>query len=116
MDGSYVLSGLCVAALVGYFIGQTKNKPIRGAIIGFLLGPLGWLLIAVSPNEHPTCPHCMGNIVAGAKRCKNCGEAIPRCPECNKQLGLRRQDDCKHCGAELADEDWPDERRRGRLS
>ena len=106
MEGWLVLCGLAVSALIGRLVGQTKNKPVRGAIAGFLLGPLGWLLIAVSGDEHPKCPHCRGNVVARARKCKNCGSHIPRCPSCRKQLGLQRRRACKHCGARLAGDEW----------
>ncbi len=103
-----ILCGLSIAALIGYFIGQTKGKPLRGAIVGFLLGPVGWLLIAISPNDNPTCPYCKGTIVSGARKCKNCGTRIPRCSECKKQLGVKRRQECKHCGEALTGDEWDD--------
>lgn len=101
--------GLQLQPLIGRMIGQAKNKPVRAAVAGFLFGPVGWLLIALSPDEHPECPYCRGNIVARAQKCKNCGSHIPRCPSCQKQLGLRRRREWKHCGEELAGDEWEED-------
>jgi len=114
VEGWFVLCGLSVMALIGYLLGQSRGKPVRGAMIGFLLGPVGWFLIVLSPNENPMCPYCKGTIVHGAQKCKNCGSRIPRCPSCNKQLGLKRMAECKHCGEELTGDEWPDRGRRVR--
>jgi len=45
---------------------------LRGAIAGSILGPLGWLIIVISPNIRPTCPFSKGYIVEGAQKCKSC--------------------------------------------
>jgi len=72
-----IVLAYCVpGALVGYFLGQLRGKPLRGAIAGSILGPLGWLIIVISPNIRPTCPYCKGYIVEGAQKCKNCGSNI----------------------------------------
>jgi hypothetical protein len=39
-----------IFALVGAAIGQTKGRPGAGFWFGLLLGPIGWLLVAVGPN------------------------------------------------------------------
>jgi hypothetical protein len=64
------------AALIGVLIGQSKGRAVDGLVLGVLLGPLGWLLIAVGPNKKPKCPDCGGVVVSGAKKCKNCGALI----------------------------------------
>jgi hypothetical protein len=63
-------------AIVGYFIGRSKGTPQRGAIVGGILGPLGWLIMLMLPNIRPICPYCKGYIVEGAQKCKNCGSFI----------------------------------------
>lgn len=42
---------LCFAsAVVGSLIGMLKGRPAAGFFFGLLLGPIGWLVIAVRPN------------------------------------------------------------------
>ena len=45
-----LLIGLAVSSLIGLAIGQTRGRSGAGLIVGFLLGPIGWLLILVGPN------------------------------------------------------------------
>lgn len=93
---------LPVSILVGLLIGQYKGRPVLGAVLGLLLGPIGWLLVAVMSNARPTCPFCKGYIVAKALKCKQCASTIPRCPACGRQAGLVRRAACEHCGEPLA--------------
>jgi hypothetical protein len=37
-------------AVVGYAIGAPKGRPVGGILLGLVLGPIGWLLLAVGPN------------------------------------------------------------------
>jgi len=76
MDGYTLIGGLLLSAAIGLAIGQSKGRPVAGLIWGFLVGPLGWLLVAIGPNMKPKCPHCGGEIVEGASKCKNCGSDI----------------------------------------
>ena len=69
---------LAVFSAIGYYIGQTKGRPTAGALLGLLLGPIGWLLLYVGPDISPKCPECGGSVVAGARRCKNCGSELDR--------------------------------------
>ena len=64
---------LVVNPVVGYFIGKSKGRATGGVLLGFLVGPLGWLLVAVGPDRRPKCPLCKGAVEAGATKCKNCG-------------------------------------------
>src|SRR5262245_44582679 len=88
-------------ALLGFLIGQSKGIGGVGLFLGFLLGVIGLILVAAYRDTRPTCPYCKGTIVAGARRCKNCGSRIPRCPACNKQVGLGRPRWCEHCDEPL---------------
>lgn len=35
--------------VVGSLIGQSKGRTWEGAIVGFVLGPLGWLILRLRP-------------------------------------------------------------------
>src|SRR5437016_2243615 len=100
MDWYYLLIGASVAGLIGMAIGSTKGSPGAGFFIGFLLGPIGWVIIAFCPDSRPKCPLCKGTTVPGAIKCKNCGSSIPRCPGCNKIIGANAAM-CKNCGRPL---------------
>ena len=63
-------------ALVGFAIGKSKSRPTAGFIWGLLLGPIGWLIVAIGPDNSPKCPKCKGVIVKGAIKCKNCGSDL----------------------------------------
>ncbi len=41
------LIGLIVGPLVGYLIGKPKNLGGLGAVLGFFLGFIGWIIVAV---------------------------------------------------------------------
>ena len=70
------LIGVPVGALIGALIGQSRGRTGAGAVLGLLLGPIGWLAVALGPNLKPKCPLCGGVIIQGAQRCKNCGGDI----------------------------------------
>ena len=76
MEGIVVIA--VVGGLVGLVIGQFKNKPTTGFLLGLLLGPIGWLIMAVIPNSGPKCPACKGVINSGATKCVNCGSSLER--------------------------------------
>jgi hypothetical protein len=65
-----------IGALVGALIGKYKGRSGEGALLGLILGPIGWLAVALGPDERPKCPHCGGDIVAGFEKCKHCGSEI----------------------------------------
>lgn len=83
MGGSAILIFLLwmfVGALVGGAIGNLRGRPEAGVGFGLLLGPLGWLIVAVGPDFRPKCPECGGVVVEDARRCKNCGQELSSPP------------------------------------
>lgn len=39
--------GMAVGAGVGYLIGKNKGRGVLGAVLGGLLGCIGWIIVAV---------------------------------------------------------------------
>ena len=68
------------ALVIGTLVGQAKGRAVAGMIWGLVLGPLGWVLVALGPNLKPKCSHCKGVIIPGATKCKNCGSDLLSAP------------------------------------
>ena len=73
---AYVIGWIVVNALIGGAIGQTKNRVVAGVVFGVLLGPIGWLLVAVGPNLGRKCQECGGVVEKGVRKCKHCGSSL----------------------------------------
>jgi hypothetical protein len=41
---------IVIFGLVGWVIGERKGRPAAGFFLGALLGPIGWLVVAVGPD------------------------------------------------------------------
>jgi hypothetical protein len=69
---------------IGYWIGARKGMGAAGFVLGFFLGPIGLVIIAViQPNQEQRdrvarqrgmmrCPHCHEFIRSGATACRFC--------------------------------------------
>lgn len=75
--GPELLIVMVVGAIVGVAIGARRNRLGFGLVTGTLLGPIGWAIVLLMPNNFPKCPACKGDVVAGATKCKNCGSPLP---------------------------------------
>jgi ribosomal protein L40E len=66
--------GITVAcAAVGALIGATKGRWVAGLVWGAALGPIGWLVMALSKGNLPECPECGLTNPTDAKACRHCG-------------------------------------------
>lgn len=41
-----------VSAAIGLFLGLSTDRGTRGAVLGALLGPIGWVVIVMSPGAN----------------------------------------------------------------
>lgn len=71
---------LGLGAAVGAVVGTSKHRVLAGAIWGALLGPLGWLIVAVGPDaaerRAKRCPHCVGLVPVGQGECAHCNRRV----------------------------------------
>lgn len=114
-----------VCAVLGGMIGSSKGRGGAGVALGFLLGPIGVIIVAVmSPNKVKVeqkavseggmrkCPFCAELVKAEALICKHCGKNLPQiektaetiqeggwsCKKCTK-LNESKYMVCQSCGS-----------------
>ena len=68
---------LGVNFLVGYAIGKPKNAVAECVLFSILLGPIGWIIAAVSRGNVRRCPFCAEDVASKASVCKHCGRELP---------------------------------------
>jgi len=61
---------------VGAIIVRGKGKQTLRAGLGLLLGPIGWIIIALQSSNKPKCKDCKGEVVPGARKCENYGSSL----------------------------------------
>ena len=71
-----LLAYMLLFGVIGLLIGRFRNRLAFGFVVGFLLGPLGWLIVGLMPTAGPRCPACKGVYIQGATKCVNCGTAL----------------------------------------
>lgn len=77
-------------AAVGALIGWAKGAMLRGALLGALLGPVGWVISLLSKSKLPECPACGRGNLAGARRCRHCGADLLHQPSQRSALNADR--------------------------
>ena len=65
--------GWFVAWGIAWTILGYKIDGARGAISGFILGPLGCILVYATRTEKPRCSHCSQPAPPRGKACPHCG-------------------------------------------
>lgn len=78
VDWWFLLWLTLASAVVGLLLGRVKGTPLKGLILGALLGPIGWAILLFSKGRLPECPSCGRGNVPGAKRCRHCGADFAR--------------------------------------
>ena len=65
-----------VMYLIGCAIGLTKGRVVDGALLGALLGPLGWCIAGLLADLRIKCPACKGVVDHEACKCRHCGSSL----------------------------------------
>ncbi len=60
------------SGLIGYLIGRDKGETWSGAIMGLLLGPIGWLIVYLAKGNRRVCHACKSKIAVDATICPQC--------------------------------------------
>jgi hypothetical protein len=75
-----VFIGMLIGGLVGALIGRSRGRLVDGLGWGIILGPIGWLIVALLNDKRPKCSLCGGVINLGVSRCCHCGGEIRSTP------------------------------------
>lgn len=70
-EWALLLTLLC--AVIGALIGRAKGRWVAGFVWGAALGPIGWIVIALSKSSLRECPECGRRNQPDAKVCRSCG-------------------------------------------
>lgn len=72
---------IIVCAAIGALIGGSyRGRGLAGLLWGGFLGPLGWLMVVLGPDQRKpqfvACPHCGAKVPTGAPECPHCHERV----------------------------------------
>jgi len=62
--------------IVAALIGKNKGQGCLGFIVGFLLGPIGLIIMIFTRGNRRRCPHCKELINKDASVCPHCRREV----------------------------------------
>ena len=68
---------LSMLGLIGLGFGNERGRGFTGFMLGFFLGPIGWILILCLEPDGRRCPECLGVVPNLARRCRHCSSELP---------------------------------------
>jgi hypothetical protein len=73
--GVWLIYGAITLA-VAIALGIWKGRIVAAIVWSAVLGPIGWIIVALGPNLRPItsapCPHCGGVVPVHQRECKHC--------------------------------------------
>ena len=67
-----------VSIVVGALIGRAKGRMTAGIIWAAVLGPIGWIIVALFRSKLQACPECAKTNQPDAIVCRQCGANLKR--------------------------------------
>ena len=67
-----------VSIVVGALIGRAKGRMTAGIIWAAVLGPIGWIIVALFRSKLQACPECAKPNQPDAIACRQCGANLKR--------------------------------------
>lgn len=89
---AWMIGITAVCVLGGWLIGWAKGRVVAGIVWGAVLGPIGWLVVALSKSRLPICPECGKGNPGNARACRHCGVNLRQSAERSKRSRLRGND------------------------
>jgi predicted amidophosphoribosyltransferase len=84
-------------AVVGGLIGLMNGRVLAGLVLGFFLGPIGWLIIFFLEDKRRRCPACRGVIDPKTSICPHCRTSLIA-PKANTTFD--EEPFCVQCGVD----------------
>jgi len=89
----FIIAGT-ISGLIGGCIAHSRGRTTLGFLLGFLLGPIGWLLVLLAKDQRAKCPHCQGVLPAkSVTKCMHCASDLTeedaqllQCPRCSHRF------------------------------
>jgi hypothetical protein len=66
---------IVISGGIGALIGSSKDRAGAGFLWGACLGVIGWIVIAVAPDQRRKCPKC-GTVIGQYPICRSCGQNV----------------------------------------
>lgn len=88
----WALAITLACAVVGALIGNAKGRWLAGLIWGAVLGPIGWLVVALSKSGFVECSECGQSNAPAAKVCRHCGIDLRKAALQSQRSRLKRND------------------------
>ena len=70
---AWVTAFTVISIAGGALIGRFKGRMTAGIVWAAVLGPLGWVIVALGSSKKVTCPECAGSNQPGSTLCRQCG-------------------------------------------
>ncbi len=76
----------------GALIGRLKGRMAAGIVWAAVLGPIGWIVVALSRSKLQACPECARSNYADAVICRQCGANLKRATQRTARSRLKAGD------------------------